>query len=61
MSFEVNIWKTEEILKNGEKMYRELSPETDEFYKFMHEAGACIPELHVPGKLESAGIPVPDA
>lgn len=28
---------TEEILKNGEKMYRELSPETDEFYKFMRE------------------------
>lgn len=28
---------TEEILKNGEKMYRELSPETDEFYTFMRE------------------------
>lgn len=26
---------TEEILKNGERMYKELSPETDEFYKFM--------------------------
>lgn len=27
----------EEILKNGERMYKELSPETDEFYKFMRE------------------------
>ncbi|KKK32876.1 oligoendopeptidase F [Salinicoccus sediminis] len=28
---------TEEILSNGGKMYRELSPETDEFYRFMRE------------------------
>ena len=27
----------EEILKNGEKMYQELSPETDEWYTFMRE------------------------
>ncbi len=27
----------EEILKNGEKMYKELSPETDEWYTFMRE------------------------
>ncbi len=28
---------TEEIMKNGAKMYKELSPETDEFYTFMTE------------------------
>ena len=28
---------TEKILSNGGKMYRELSPETDEFYRFMRE------------------------
>ena len=27
----------EEILKHGETMYKELSPETDEFYQFMRE------------------------
>lgn len=27
----------EDILKHGETMYKELSPETDEFYKFMRE------------------------
>ncbi|HIV82144.1 MAG TPA: M3 family oligoendopeptidase [Candidatus Salinicoccus merdavium] len=29
--------KTKDIMKNGAKMYKELSPETDEFYTFMTE------------------------